>query len=319
MSFSVFIDGSEGTTGLRIHEYFEDRDDIEVIPIDPQLRKNVHERARLINSADASFLCLPDVASREIVEYIDPSARVLDTSTAHRVSPDWTYGLPELCPGQREKIAASNRVAVPGCHATGFIVLARPLVSLGIVDSGYPFSCHSVTGYSGGGKKMIAQYEGDEKDEKGLHAGEPELQSPRQYGLTQTHKHLPEMTAMACIDRPPLFNPIVADYFSGMVASVPLHVELMKKEMSLEDVRDAFSEYYEGQPMISVMPAEATESGFLGSNALSGRNNLEIYVYGNDDRIMLASRYDNLGKGASGAAVQCMNIMLGLDETTGLL
>lgn len=309
--FKVFIDGSVGTTGLKIFSRFQGREDLEILTIPDELRKDLDARVELIRKADVSFLCLPDAASREICERLPEDVRILDTSTAHRTVPGWVYGLPELSEQIRSAIMTANRVAVPGCHATGFITIAAPLVSMGIAPADYPFTAHSITGYSGGGKKMIGQYEDE---------GRPATyQSPRQYALGQGHKHLPEMQKIAGLAYPPIFNPIVADFFSGMVVTVPLHTRLLGKAWSPEDVAKAMADYYAGQKFVTVRPfGETPEDGTLDANSLAGTNKLEIFVFGTNEQIVLASRFDNLGKGASGAAVQCMNIMLGLPEDTGL-
>lgn len=312
MTYKVFIDGKEGTTGLKIFERFKQRSDIEVLTIDNEKRKDLKSRLEMIEQADITFLCLPDTASKEIMANAPLDARVLDTSTAHRTNLEWVYGLPELNSGQRKKIQDSNRVAVPGCHATGFITLVNPLMELGITKKDYPFTCHSLTGYSGGGKNMIAEYESAERKK--------ELESPRQYGLTQKHKHLKEMTAITGLDFAPIFNPIVADYYSGMLVTIPIHTRLLNKKISPVELQKELSSYYEGQRMIRVMDfGKEPESGFLSANQLSGENTLEIFTFGHEEQIVLAARFDNLGKGASGAAMQCMNIMLGLSEETGLI
>jgi N-acetyl-gamma-glutamyl-phosphate reductase, uncommon form len=311
MKYKVFIDGQEGTTGLKIRKRFQERRDLELLPISEKDRKNIEVRLERMKEADITFLCLPDAASREIILKADESMRILDTSTAHRTNDKWVYGLPELCKGQRDRIKSSNRVAVPGCHATGFIVLTKPLIALGIAEKDYPFTCQSITGYSGGGKNMISQYDSADRSEA--------LKSPRLYGLTQQHKHLPEMTAITGIDYPPVFNPTVADYFSGMLVTVPLHSRMLNKKMTSEALRQEFAGYYEQQSMIRVMGIdELPEDGFLASDDMAEKDNLQIFVMGNAERIVLAARYDNLGKGASGAAIQCMNIMLDLPEETGL-
>ena len=307
----VFIDGSAGTTGLKIFERFQNRVDLELLTIPEADRKNLDARIAKVCEADISFLCLPDAASREICEQLPQTVRLLDTSTAHRTLPDWVYGLPELSRERRAAVAAANRVAVPGCHATGFITLAAPLVSMGIAAPDYPFTAHSVTGYSGGGKSMIAAYEAEDRPDT--------YDSPRQYALGQKHKHLPEMQKIAGLAYPPVFNPIVADYFSGMVVTVPLHTRLLQKPMTPEDVTKAFADFYGGQRFIHVMPyGQLPEDGTMDANSLAGTNDLEIYIVGTAEQIVLISRFDNLGKGASGAAVQCMNLMLGLPEDTGL-
>lgn len=305
MIYKVFIDGAEGTTGLKIHQYFEQRDDIELININSEKRKDLDERLTCIRKADISFLCLPDAASREIAAAAPKECRILDTSTAHRTASSWVYGMPELCREQREKIRNSSRVAVPGCHATGVILLTRPLIESGVISSDYSFAAFSLTGYSGGGKKMIAQYEDDDREKS--------LESPRQYGITQKHKHLPEIVAAAGMKSAPSFIPVVADYYSGMQVIVPV-----RGAGSKEKVQKLFREYYEGQPLVKVVDS-ADEGGFIAADRLAGTNRLEITIEGNDDNILLIATYDNLGKGASGAAVQNMNIMLGIEETKGLI
>lgn len=305
---NVFIDGKEGTTGLKIFERLGGRKDLNIISLPEELRKDSAARKECINAADIVFLCLPDAAAIEAVSLCEnPHVKIIDASTAHRTSPEWAYGFPELSAKHRERIAQGNRVAVPGCHASGFISLVYPLIAGGIVSADYPFVCHSVTGYSGGGKKMIAEYES---------AGRSiELDSPRQYGLSQKHKHLPEMQKICGLEYAPVFNPIVSDYYSGMCVTVPLHVRLMNKKMRVDQLKSYFTEYYASHNFVKVAEGSKT---YLPANPLVGTNNMEIYVDGNDERIVLASVFDNLGKGASGAAVQCMNIMLGLDERTSL-
>ena len=309
----IFIDGSEGTTGLRIHERFGQRDDIELIPISAELRKDVEERKRLINQSDITFLCLPDAAARESVSLVEnENVRIIDTSTAHRTEDGWAYGFPELSSVHRNKIKEGKRIAVPGCHATGFISLAYPIVSQGILPSDYPVAAFSLTGYSGGGKKMIAEYESDERP--------VELDAPREYALTQKHKHLKEMKKITGLSREPLFSPIVADYYSGMVVSLPLYTDYLKKETSPEKLANFFAEYYAGEQFIKVMPYGAEEElkGMMAGNGCSGWDGLKIFVTGNEERVVLHAQFDNLGKGASGAAIQCLNIMLGCEESKGL-
>ena len=304
----VFIDGKEGTTGLKIFERLGRRSDLELITLPEELRKDAGARKECIDSADIVFLCLPDAAAIEAVSLCgNEKVRIIDASTAHRTDPAWAYGFPELSRAHREKIENSKRVAVPGCHASGFISLVYPLIAGGIVSPDYPFVCHSVTGYSGGGKKMIAEYE-----EEGRSA---ELDSPRQYGLSQKHKHLPEMQKICGLEYAPVFNPIVSDYYSGMCVTVPLHVRLMAKKMNANQLKEYFTEYYASHNFIKTVQESKS---YLPANPLVGTNRMEIYVDGNDERIVLASVFDNLGKGASGAAVQCMNIMLGMDERTSL-
>lgn len=314
MKIKVFIDGREGTTGLRINERFARREDVELLSIDPDKRKDREERRRLINQSDITFLCLPDDAARESVSLIENDrVRVIDTSTAHRTQEGWAYGFPELSQGHRQRIAQGSRVAVPGCHATGFISLVYPLVWAGILPTDYPISAFSLTGYSGGGKKMIAEYEGEERDHT--------LNSPREYALSQEHKHLTEMKEITGLERKPLFSPIVADYYSGMVVTVPLYGELLNKERTPEKLGRFFEDFYQGQRFVQVMPqgAQAQLHGnMLAGNGCSGWDGLRIFVTGNEERILLSAQFDNLGKGASGAAIQCLNVMLGCEEDKGL-
>ena len=300
----VFIDGSAGTTGLRIRERLADRRDIELITLSEELRKDLSARSDALNSADVAFLCLPDAAAKEAVSLIESGVAVIDTSTAHRTAEGWTYGFPELT-GQREKIAASRRVANPGCHASGFIVLVEPLVRAGLLDPSAALTCFSLTGYSGGGKSMIADYESPDRPEA--------LSSPRQYGLTQSHKHLPEMAKICGLSTAPVFCPIVADFYSGMEVTVPVFAGNVRG--TADDIRAVYAERYRGPVVTAAEPPE----GMLAANALSGLDSMQVMVTGNDERILLVSVFDNLGKGASGAAVQNMNIILGIDETTGLL
>lgn len=306
----VFIDGSVGTTGLKIHERLSARSDVELITLKEENRKVLKYRKEAIEGADAAFLCLPDKASVEIVEALgDSSVKILDTSTAHRVDPAWTYGFPELSKKHREALLSSNRIAVPGCHASGFCSIVAPLVSLGIIPPDYPLAATSITGYSGGGKKMISEYEAPERPSA--------LSAPRQYGLTQMHKHLPEMQSVCRLDFAPCFSPIVADFYSGMTVSIPLVTRLLAKKVSAENVWEALAEHYNGQRVVTVRPFGS--EGFLNSNDISGRDSMEIIVTGNDDRILIASTFDNLGKGASGAALQCFNLICGKDEAAGLI
>ena len=315
MAVNVFIDGKEGTTGLKIFERFADRSDINIMQIDEDKRKDPAEKAKIINASDYTFLCLPDAAAVESVQLCTNSkTRIIDASTAHRTNPEWAYGFPELDASFREKIAGSNRVAVPGCYASGFVSLGYPLVKSGIMPADYPVVIHAVSGYSGAGKKAIAQYESDGRN--------PELDSPRLYALTQTHKHLPEMKKIAGLEYEPVFNPYVCDYFQGMTVTVGLHARLLAKKVTASDVWEMFAAHYDGCRFVKVagfMGEGVLEEPFIPANTLAGTNMMQIFVYGNDDRIMLTSRFDNLGKGASGAAVQCLNIMLGIDEAAGLV
>lgn len=302
----VFIDGSAGTTGLRIHERLSGRKDIELISVPEELRKDKKAREEAINSAGVAFFCLPDAAAIEAASLCHGSTALIDTSTAHRTDPAWDYGFPEL-KGRREKIASSKRVANPGCHASGFISLAEPLVRAGIIPAGLKLSCFSLTGYSGGGKKMIAEYEDPGRS--------PLLSAPRQYALGQQHKHLKEMALISGLEEPPVFCPIVADYYSGMELTVPLFRKDIKGDIS--DISEVYREYYSSG--LVHFEEDDPEGGLLSGAALSGRDDMEIRVAGCDERILLISRFDNLGKGASGAAIQNMNIILGLDEKTGLV
>jgi N-acetyl-gamma-glutamyl-phosphate reductase len=312
MSFKVFIDGQEGTTGLRIVDRLSNRKDIEILKIEGENRKNIEARSEKIKQADISFLCLPDAASMEIVSAVPETARILDASTAHRTNPQWVYGLPELCSEQKSKIKNSNRVAVPGCHATGFIVLTKPMIVSDLCAADYPFFCDSITGYSGGGKIMIAEYDDKHRAE--------ELSSPRHYGLTQQHKHLKEMKAMTEIAFDPIFLPTVSDFYNGMLVTIPIHTRLLQTKTTAEQIHEIFKEYYKDSKFIEVMDfGFEIKNGLVASNSLADKDNLQIFIYGNDERVLLTARYDNLGKGASGAAIQCMNIMLGLPEDEGLV
>lgn len=313
MKTKVFIDGSEGTTGLRIFERFKDRDDIELLTISPDMRKDRMERKKLINESDITFLCLPDDAAREAVSLVENgNVRIIDASTAHRTAAGWVYGFPELNREQRMNIKESKRISVPGCHASGFISLAYPLVSSGILPFDYPISAFSLTGYSGGGKKMISEYEDTNRS--------AEYDAPREYGLSQQHKHLKEMKAITGLSREPLFSPIVADYYSGMLVTLPLYTDYLKDKKTPEQIYNFLSEYYANQQFVQVMPygAEAEYNNFMSGNSCSGWDGMRIYVTGNSDRIQLMSQFDNLGKGASGAAIQCLNILLGCNEDKGL-
>ncbi len=311
----IYIDGQEGTTGLKILERFKDRNDIQLIRISEDKRKDSAERARLINSADFVFLCLPDDASREAVSFVDNDhVRIIDASTAHRTNPDWAYGFPELSPEHREKIRKSNRVAVPGCYASGFASIVYPLVKNNIISDDYPVFAYATSGYSGAGKKAIAVYESAEKPF--------EFNSPRQYALSQEHKHLPEMQVISGLKYKPMFNPIICDYFSGMVVSVPIQTRTLANAVTSEQVHEMYKNHYADAKLVEVMPfmsCEEQKKFFLASNTLSGLNKIQIFVFGDDEQILLCARLDNLGKGASGAAVQCLNIMMGIDETTGLV
>ncbi len=306
----IFIDGKEGTTGLRIFSRIAERPELELLTLPEELRKDASARREMLNAADIAFLCLPDDAAREAVSMVDnPNTVVIDASTAHRTNPDWTYGCPELSPEQEERIRASRRIAVPGCHASGFILLVYPLIRAGLISPSARLSCHSLTGYSGGGKKMIAAYEADGRDAL--------LGAPRQYALGQSHKHLKEMKAITGLDTAPIFSPIVGDFYSGMEVTVPLFAEDLAPGKTIDDVRDIYRAQYTG-PIVRYAEG-ADEGGFLSALALSEKDSAEIAVYGNEERMVLVARYDNLGKGASGAAVECMNLALGADKTEGLV
>lgn len=312
--YKIFIDGKEGTTGLKIFERFKNRNDIQLILIDEEKRKDNAARAECINASDFTFLCLPDTAAIEAVGLCtNPDTRIIDASTAHRTNPEWAYGFPELGAEFRQKIIGSKRVVVPGCYASGFIALVYPLIKRGIILPDYPVTCHAVSGYSGAGKKAIAQYEDKNRN--------PELDSPRQYALTQMHKHLPEMRLISGLASEPIFNPYVCDYFNGMTVTVPLFSRLLAKKISAQQLRQELAAHYEGSRFVKVAPfmgEGVLPEQFIPANTLRDTNDMQIFVYGNDERICLCSRFDNLGKGASGAAVQCMNIMMGVDEGLGL-
>ena len=302
----VFIDGSAGTTGLRIHERLAERKDLQVITLSDDLRKDPSARKEALNSSDIAFLCLPDEAAIESASFLEnPDTVLIDTSTAHRVDPKWAYGFPEL-KGQREKILSSKRIANPGCHASGFVALVAPLIREGLMKKDVALSCFSLTGYSGGGKKMIAEYEDANRDAL--------LDAPRVYGLTQQHKHLKEIVALCTLDKTPAFCPIVAPFYSGMEVSVPVFADDLN--VSKLDLEAFFESYYQGGLIRFVK--EADENGFLSAGAFSGRDDLQITITGNEERILLTARFDNLGKGASGAAIQNMNLILGVPEDTGL-
>lgn len=310
----VFIDGSEGTTGLRINERFANRDDVEILKIDSELRKDITERKRLINESDYTFLCLPDAASIEAVSLVENDHTVIiDASTAHRTNPDWAYGLPELSKDFFEKIRNSKRIAVPGCYASGFIMIAYPLIKMGIIEADYPISIFALSGYSGAGKKAIALYEAKDKTK--------DLFAPREYALPQQHKHLKEMKAISGLAKEPIFIPVVDDYYCGMIVNVPLHKDLMKTKLTPGELRDKLAEYYKDQTFIRVCEygKEADYNGYLVANEMAGVDYAQILVTGNDDRIVVSSMFDNLGKGASGAALECFNISLGVNPATGLV
>lgn len=315
MKYKVFVDGQEGTTGLKINERLSKRTDIEALKIDPEKRKDPEERRKILNEADIAFLCLPDAAARESVSLVtNNKTRIIDASTAHRTDPDWTYGLPELSGNQRALIKDSHRVSVPGCHATGFNLALYPLVRKGIVPGDYPVTCQSVTGYSGGGKKLIEQYEAADINKKNL-------KSPRFYALSLNHKHLPEMQKVSGLEYPPVFTPIVGEFYQGMAVAVPLLKRLLNKKITAEEVQELMAAYYASERFVCVMPYESEnylDNGFFDATGCNNTNKVEIFVFGHSEQILVVSRLDNLGKGASGAAVQNMNIMLGVEEGTGL-
>ena len=303
----VFIDGSVGTTGLRIVERLSQRADIDLILLSETERKDISSRKKALNSADVAFLCLPDAAAIEAVGMIEtPDTVVLDTSTAHRTAAGWTYGFPELSEELKNELKTAKRIAVPGCYPSGFLALVKPLVDAGILSKDAHLSCHAVTGYSGGGKKMIAQYETE---------NDPLLKAPREYGLSQGHKHLPEMKTISGLSNAPVFCPIVSNFYSGMLVTVPLFVSDLQKGATVESIKTLYSKKYSGSV---VRYTENNEDGFLSAAELSGKDSMEVSVFGNGEQIILTARYDNLGKGASGAAIQCLNILLGIDETEGL-
>ena len=311
MKPKVYIDGKEGTTGLQIYDRLAAREDIDLLLISEDKRKDPAERKKFLNAADLVFLCLPDAAAVEAVSLIENGqTRVIDCSTAHRTAEGWVYGFPELGAEVREAVRTAKRVANPGCYATGFIALVAPLVKRGVLPADAPLTCHALSGYTGGGKKLISVYEAVER--------EPELVSPRHYAVHLDHKHIPEMVQACGLTRKPVFAPMVCDFPQGMVVTVPLYFDMFTGAQSLESLRALYNDYYAGSRFVTVRPPEAPTCGFIGSNNLTGTNSLQIFVCGSGEQVMLCARLDNLGKGASGAAVQNMNIMLGLDEGTGL-
>lgn len=309
----VYVDGQEGTTGLRIHEVLAARSDIELLRIDPARRKDAGERARLLDAADVAFLCLPDAAAREAVAMLrNPRTCLIDASSAHRTATGWVYGLPELAPGQRERLRAAKHIANPGCHATAFIALLRPLVDAGLVPHSLPVAATSLTGFSGGGKPMIEQYAA---------GGDPRLQAPRPYALTLAHKHIPEMVAHTGLHARPMFLPVVGPFYQGLAVSVPLHYTQLPAGADAAALHAALARHYAGERFVRVMPlsdAATLAAGFFDVQGCNGSNRLDLYVFGAADQALLIGRLDNLGKGASGAAVQCMNLHLGVDEGLGL-
>lgn len=313
MKFQVFVDGQEGTTGLRINEYLARRDDVAVLRIDPALRKDSKARRELINASDVTFLCLPDDAAKEAVALIDnPKTCIIDASTAHRVNPAWAFGLPELDAGQRGRIRASKRIANPGCHASAFILAVKPLVARGLLPVDAKLAAHSITGYTGGGKKMIEQYE----------TANGALNAPRPYGLGLAHKHLPEMAHCTGLTEAPMFTPIVGPFAKGLAVTVFIDPRQLTRPLSPAALRDVLAAYYQGEPFIRVLPFDNeanVEGGFFDVEACNETNRVDLFVFGNADRIVLIGRLDNLGKGASGAAVQSMNVHLGVEESLGLV
>lgn len=313
VSYSVFIDGQEGTTGLQIHERLRERRDLTLIEIEPEQRKDPAAKREIYARADVAILCLPDAAAVEAVELAGQNTRVIDASTAHRAHDAWVFGLAELAPEQRARIAAAKRVSNPGCYPTGFLLALRPLVDAGIVSRDYPVTVHAVSGYSGGGKKLIAAFE---QNARGDAAAD---WAARMYALDLDHKHVTEMQKHAGLGRRPVFCPIVGNYYQGMLVSVPLHVSELARRVSVEDVHALLTERYAGEACVKVLPVRGFDAdGKLGPAALNGTNRVELLVSGNADQILVTARLDNLGKGASGAAVQNLNLMLGLPELTGL-
>lgn len=311
--FKVYIDGQSGTTGLRINERLSKRSDIEILKIAEDKRHDEAERQKFINSADVVFLCLPDDAAIEAVKLCtNPNTVIIDASTAHRTDDSWAYGFPELDKELFNKIKNSKRIANPGCYASGFMSIVYPLIKMGIVSNDYPFSCNAISGYSGAGKKGICQYEDSNRSS--------EFDAPRLYAMNMAHKHLKEMQAIAKLKEKPLFNPYVCDFLEGMLVTIPLYVNRLNKKYSVEEIQNLFKEYYNGQDFVRIMPLleKGTEDGFLSANHLAGKDYMEIYFAGNEERINITCALDNLGKGASGAAIESMNIVLGLDSKTGL-
>ena len=312
MSYKVFVDGQEGTTGLRINEYLAKRSDVTMLKIDSDKRKDVAERKRLINESDVTFLCLPDDAAKEAVALVDnPETCIIDASTAHRINPAWTFGLPELNADQRDNIIGSKRIANPGCHASAFILALRPLVACGLLPAATQMAANSITGYSGGGKKMIEHYESPAR-----------INAPRPYALSLVHKHLPEMQAYTGLTVEPIFQPIVGPFLKGLAVSIYLHPQQLSRATTPAEVRQILADYYAGEQFIRVMPLDLeanTDGGFYDVEACNDTNRVDISVFGTAERMLLIARLDNLGKGASGAAVQAMNVHLGVEESLGLI
>lgn len=313
VKYKIFVDGQDGTTGIKIHDYLSKVSNIEVIKIESEKRKDHEARRALINEADVVFLCLPDAASRDAVSMVSNNkTKIIDASTAFRTNQDWTYGLPELHKNQRNKIQSSSRVSVPGCHATGFILAIHPLVAAGIIPRDYPMSCYALTGYSGGGKKLISEYQNSNREQ---------LFSPRHYALNLNHKHLPEMKLHSGLNSTPLFTPIVGNYYQGDAVSIPLLPRIFLIKVTARDIQELLASYYKDERFVRVVPFDSEaflEDGFFNLMHNNNTNYLDIFVFGHEDQILLVTRFDNLGKGASGAAIQNMNIMLGFDEGIGL-
>jgi N-acetyl-gamma-glutamyl-phosphate reductase len=318
--FNIYVDGQAGTTGLKINERLQNHPFANILTIDEAKRKDFNTRKEMINSADIVFLCLPDDAAREAVSMIEPSnthTKIIDASTAHRTHSDWAYGIPELSLQAREQLTVSSRTSVPGCYASAFILPLYPLIQAGIVPDTYPITCHGISGYSGAGKPMIAEYTHPKRTT--LY---PYHESPRHYGLGLTHKHVPEMKQKTGLQYDPLFSPIIGDYYQGLAVSFQFHTRLLDQNASPLEVHKYLSDYYSGQNFVKVMdfnPTQCLDTPFFNPVACNGTNNAEIFIFGNDEQLMIITRLDNLGKGASGAAVQNMNIMLGLDETISLI
>ncbi|MCX7821430.1 MAG: N-acetyl-gamma-glutamyl-phosphate reductase [Brevinematales bacterium] len=313
MKWKIFVDGQSGTTGLKINERLNLRNDLEILSIPEEKKKDPQAKKDYLNSADIVFLCLPDEAAKESVTLIsNPKTKVIDASTAHRVHPEWTYGLVEYEKNYREKIKNSKRICVPGCHATGFILALYPLVKKGIVPVNYPITAHSITGYSGGGKKLIEKFETNQD--------KISWKSTRHYALNLTHKHLPEMTKYTLLSETPIFTPIVGNFYNGMVIGIPLYKKLVSKNINLKDIYEVLSEHYANEPFVKVYEGnnEFLEEGYFDPTACNGTNMAEIFVFGNEEQFILLTRLDNLGKGASGAAIQIMNLLLDVNEETGL-
>lgn len=312
MTYKVFVDGQEGTTGLQINEYLGKRADITLLKIGADKRKDIAERQRLINESDITFLCLPDEAAKESVALVEnANTCVIDASTAHRINPDWVFGLPELASDQRAKIRASKRIANPGCHASAFILALKPLVAAGLLPANTQIAANSITGYSGGGKKMIEDYQSPQR-----------IDAPRPYALNLAHKHLPEMAAYTGLTVAPIFQPIVGPFYKGLAVTAYIHPNQFTRPATPADVQKIIADYYAGERFIRVLPVDLdgnTEGGFFNVEACNDTNRVDLFVFGNEERMLLVARLDNLGKGASGAAVQAMNVHLGVEESLGLV